>query len=243
MKIIAVIPARYNSSRFVGKPLALIKGRPMIQWVYESVSSVDIIQNTIVATDDVRIYEAVLSFGGKSVMTGDFSCGTERVADVCKNIDFDIVLNIQGDEPMVQRKSIESLVSSFDDKTVEIATLRRKINDENELTDPNIAKLIIDKNEDVIYFSRCTIPYNRDGENKITYWKHIGMYGFTKRGIEKFVKLPEGMLERAECLEQLRALENGMKIRSSETMFQSIGVDLPEHINLVEQEMCRNGNI
>lgn len=241
-KIISIIPARYQSSRFPGKPLALILGKPMIQWVYEKVSAINQISDVYIATDDMRIYDAVTAFGGKAIMTGACACGSERVYQAGKEIDCDIVLNIQGDEPMIKTEMIEDLLSAFNDPNVQMATLKKEITSKSDIENPNIAKLITDSSQNAIYFSRSTIPYNRDGRNDVKYYKHIGVYGYTKDFLEKFVELPQSPLEEAEQLEQLRAIENGYKIRVVETKYQSIGVDLPEHIALVEEEM-KNENL
>ena len=239
--VISIIPARYQSSRFPGKPLAEILGKPMIQWVYERVSSVPEIADVYVATDDQRIYDTVLGFDGKAIMTGECSCGSDRVYQACENIEADIILNIQGDEPMIKTEMIEDLISAFDDPEVKMATLKKEITAEADINNPNIAKLITDENNNAIYFSRSTIPYNRDGRDDIKYYKHIGVYGYTKEFLKTFVSLPQSSLENAEQLEQLRAIENGYKIRVIETQYQSIGVDLPEHIAIVEEEMKREG--
>lgn len=239
-KIIALIPARYQSSRFPGKPLAAICGKPMIQWVYESVSRVEEIEQVYVATDDARIYDAVLSFGGKAIMTGDCSCGTDRVYQASKDIDCDVILNIQGDEPLIKGEMIKDLISAFADEAVVMATLKKKIERPADVEDPNVVKVITDCNGDAIYFSRYGIPYNRDGKDEVTYYRHIGAYGYTKEFLEKYVALPASALENTEKLEQLRVLENGYRIRVKETVYQSIGVDMPEHIALVEEEINRN---
>jgi len=242
-KIIAIIPARYSSSRFPGKPLALILGKPMIQWVYERVNQVEEIQGVYVATDDQRIYDEVIKFGGKAIMTGNHNCGGNRLAEAASKIqeEFDIVLNIQGDEPMIKTEMIKDLISAFDDQEVYMATLKKRIYSDEEINNPNIAKLITDKNGYAIYFSRSTIPFNRDGIKDIKYYKHIGVYGYTKEFLQVFASIPQSSLEVSEQLEQLRALENGYKIKVIETMHQSIGVDLPEHIQLVEQELKKEG--
>lgn len=240
-KIISIIPARYQSSRFPGKPLALINGKSMIQWVYERVSSVPEIEEVYVATDDQRIFDAIESFGGKAIMTGECVCGSDRVYQACRYLDADIILNIQGDEPMIKTEMIRDLISAFNDPEVKMATLKKEITSESDINNPNIAKLITDENSNAIYFSRSTIPYNRDGRDDIKYYKHIGVYGYTKDFLKTFVSLPQSSLENAEQLEQLRAIENGYKIRVIETQHQSIGVDLPEHIAIVEEEMKREG--
>lgn len=237
MKIIAIIPSRYKSSRFPGKPLALICGKPMVQYVYETTSDIDAVSQTYIATDDKRIYDTVCGFGGKAIMTGDCSCGADRVAQACRNIDCDVVLNIQGDEPLIKKEMILELISCFNDSSVKMATLKKEITLQSEINDPNIAKVITDINDDAIYFSRNAIPFNRDGIDGVKYYKHIGIYGYTKDFLLHFAELPRSEHEKAEELEQLRAIDNGFKIRVKETKYQSFGVDLPEHIQLIEKEI------
>lgn len=240
-KIIAVIPARYSSSRFPGKPLANICGKPMIQWVYERVKSVNEIDAVYVATDDIRIFKTVESFNGQAVITGECSCGTERVYQACKDVEADIVLNVQGDEPLIRPEMIGILIEAFNDSDAQMATLKKKITDAEELNNPNVVKVITDMNEDAIYFSRFAIPYDREKEGKINRYRHIGIYGYRKSFLEKYIALPQTDLEKTECLEQLRAIENGYKIRVKETIYQSIGVDQPSDIALVEEQMKREG--
>lgn len=243
MKIIAIIPARYSSSRFPGKPLENICGKPMIQWVYESVNSVNEINAVYVATDDVRIFRAVESFNGKAIMTGECSCGTERVYQACKDIEADIILNVQGDEPLIKREMIGSLIEAFCDPSVQMATLKKKIVNLKELDNPNVVKVITDKFGDAIYFSRFAIPYDREKKSKTGKYKHVGIYGYKKSFLEKFIALPQASLEKAESLEQLRAIENGYKIRVKETIYQSIGVDTPSDIVRVEEQMKKEGYV
>ncbi|MCU6760819.1 3-deoxy-manno-octulosonate cytidylyltransferase [uncultured Roseburia sp.] len=233
-KIISVIPARYQSSRFPGKPLAKICGKPMIQWVYEQVKSVREISDVYVATDDQRIYDTVLGFGGKVIMTGDCTCGSERVYQACQYLEADIVLNIQGDEPLIKKEMILDLISAFNDPDVYMATLKKRIVQLNDINNSNIVKVITNSSDNAIYFSRSIVPYNRDQLDEISYYKHVGVYGYKKEFLAKFVKLPKTKLEICENLEQLRAIENDYKIRVIETEHDSIGVDLPEHINIVE---------
>lgn len=237
MKIVGIIPARYQSSRFPGKPLADICGKPMIEWVYSTISRIKPISETIVATDDERIFNTVQKFGGKAIMTGECACGSERVAQACKDINCDVVLNIQGDEPMIKAEMISDLISAFNDPSVNMATLKKRIISPDEINNPNIAKLITDSNNNAIYFSRSVIPYNRDDIDNVRYYKHIGVYGYRKDFLLKIAQLPRSPLECAEELEQLRVLENGYAIRVVETQYQSIGVDLPEHIAMIEKEM------
>lgn len=240
-KVIAIIPARYSSSRFPGKPLAKIKGRPMIQWVYETVSKIEKIDEIYVATDDIRIAECIEAFNGKYIITSDkHNSGSDRIAECAVKLgihDDDIILNIQGDEPMIKEEMIKELISAFDDEEVYMATLKKETSDENEVNDPNVVKVITDINNNAIYFSRSTIPNNRENIDSIKYFKHIGVYGYKKSFLIKFTELKESNLELIEKLEQLRAIENGFKIRVLETKYQTIGVDLPEHIELVEKEL------
>ena len=239
MNILAVIPSRYGSSRFPGKPLARICGKPMIQWVYERVKGVNEIEEVFVATDDERILKVVDTFGGKAVMTGECACGTDRVYEASKDLDANIVLNIQGDEPLIKPEMIRDLIHAFDDPSVMMATLKKEMISE-DVNDPNIVKVITDNNGDAVYFSRSIIPYNRDERKTVRYYKHIGIYGYTKEYLSKFVTLPQSELETTEKLEQLRSLEHGFKIRVVETKYQSIAVDLPEHISLIENEITKN---
>ncbi len=233
-KVVAVIPARYQSSRFPGKPLAKIAGKTMIERVYKQVSEVPEIEEILVATDDIRIIDAVTAFGGKAVMTGECSCGTERVYEAVKDTAYDIVINVQGDEPLIQKGMIQDLIITFEDEKVYMATLKRKITLQEDIDNPNVVKVIADKNDNAIYFSRHPIPYNRDGI-EATYYKHIGLYGYAKDFLSEYVKMPKSSLEKCENLEQLRVLENGFNIRVKETQYESIGVDLPEHIAQVER--------
>lgn len=237
MKKIVLIPSRFGSSRFPGKPLALISGKPMIQWVYENVKKVNDIDDIYVATDDNRIFEAVVRFGGKALMTSsEHTCGTDRLAE-CVNIlalkDEDIVLNIQGDEPLIRPEMVMDLISTFDDESVYMGTLKKRIEEEEERLNPNVVKVITDINGDAIYFSRFTLPYERDGKRRVHY-KHVGTYGYKVWFLKRFSKMPKTELEIAESLEQLRVIENGLKIRVKETQWQTVGVDTPEQIEVVE---------
>lgn len=237
-KIIAIIPSRYGSSRFPGKPLALIHGKPMIQRVYENVQKVNSLSAVYVATDDQRICDCVTSFGGKALMTSDkHTCGTDRLAECAKilNLDStDVVLNIQGDEPLIRTEMIVDLIRCFDDPDVYMGTLKKEITDENELNNPNVVKVITNVEGDAIYFSRYCLPYERDSQ-KAKHFKHIGAYGYTVEFLLKYSAMPRTSLEIAESLEQLRVLENGFKIRVNETKYQTIGVDTPEQIVQVEE--------
>lgn len=239
MKFIGIIPARYESTRFPGKPLALLNDKPMIQWVYENVSKA--LQHVWVATDDARIFDAVTDFGGKAIKTRTtHQSGTDRCAEaaqiLAEKINFDVVINVQGDEPFIQPEQIELLKTCFDDNT-EIATLIKKIeNSDEELFNPNRPKVVLNKNAEALYFSRSPIPYLRGHAetnwlSKNTYWAHIGMYAYTSDVLQQITRLDQGTLEQAESLEQLRWLENGFKIKTAVTIHQSIGIDTPNDLN------------
>lgn len=234
--IVAVIPARYQSSRFPGKPLAIIDGKIMIQRVYEQVKKVEGIKEVIVATDDKSIYDAVKQFQGKAVMTGECSCGTERVYEAVKDYQCDIVINVQGDEPLIKPEMIKELIMTFEDDRVVMATLCKKMSFA-DVNNPNIVKVVRDRNGDALYFSRYGIPFNRDIKSNIKYFKHIGIYGYTKDFLEKYMGMAKTPLEEAENLEQLRVLEYGYKIRVKETEYESIGVDTAEDILRIEREI------
>lgn len=239
-RIIAVIPARYQSTRFPGKPLALIDGKPMIQRVYERVSSVEEISQVLVATDDQRIHDCVINFGGTCVMTGKCSCGTERVYEAVKNKECDIVLNVQGDEPLIKKEMILDLLSIFEenaDMYIPMATLKKEITEKSDIENPNIVKVVTDKKGKALYFSRYPIPYNRDETQDISYYKHIGIYGYDRGFLGKYVSMERSPLEIGENLEQLRVLENGYDIYVKRTEYDSIGVDLEEHIKKIEEAL------
>lgn len=238
-KTVTVIPARYQSSRFPGKPLAMIAGKAMIQRVYEQLGQAAGIDKIIVATDDERIYNAVGQFNGIAVMTGECSCGTERVYEAVKDCTCDIVINVQGDEPLIKPEMVEELITAFADDSVVMATLCKEITSDADVNNPNIVKVVRDKNEDALYFSRYPVPYNRDGRKDVKYFKHIGIYGYKKDFLKEYVQMKRTPLELAENLEQLRVLENGCKIRVIETQYDSIGVDTPEDIFKIEKEMER----
>lgn len=237
-KFIGIIPARYASTRFPGKPLADMKGKPMIQRVYEQVQKV--LDNVWVATDDERIEEAVLTFGGQVVMTsGQHTSGTDRCYEAfCKvGEGYDIIVNIQGDEPFIQPSQIEALKNCFEDETVQIATLVKpfKATDdfEKDLFTANTPKVVLNKKQEAMYFSRSIIPYIRGKQHTEwlkahTFYKHIGLYAYRADVLQEITSLPPSMLEQAESLEQLRWLENGYKIKTGITEVETVGIDTPE---------------
>lgn len=237
MKFIAIIPARYASTRFPGKPLADMGGKPMIQRVYEQVKRA--VHDVWVATDDSRIFETVQSFGGKAVMTStDHRSGTDRIQEAYSKIgeDFDVVINVQGDEPFIQTEQIESLKECFDSKDVQLATLVKPFKKEDGfdvLFNPNSPKVVINKKSEAIYFSRSIVPYIRDAHHtewldKHIFYKHIGMYAYRVDVLKEITQLPQSSLEKAESLEQLRWIENGYRIRVGYTDVETIGIDTPE---------------
>jgi 3-deoxy-manno-octulosonate cytidylyltransferase (CMP-KDO synthetase) len=236
----AIIPARYASSRFPGKPLAFIGNKTMIQRVYEqSCKSLDLVY---VATDDDRIYNAVIQFGGKAVMTSpNHKSGTDRCAEAAFRIEtetglpIDIVINVQGDEPFIKPEQIEMLKNCFTAENVEIATLIREVKPGEDLFNPNQPKVIINKDRDAIYFSRAAIPFIRDAEKddwslKHVYYKHIGLYAYRTEILKKLTVLAPSPLELTESLEQNRWIENGFRIRTAVTLWESIGIDTPEDL-------------
>ena len=237
MKFIGIIPARYQSTRFPGKPLVIIDNKPMIQWVYENVEKA--VNEVWVATDDERIFNAVERFGGKAVETlSTHQSGTDRCAEaaikIAEKTDFDVVINVQGDEPFIQPRQIELLKSCFS-TDADIATLIKRIERNEELFNPNRPKVVTDNQQNALYFSRSTIPFVRGSETEDwlsaqIFWAHIGMYAYKADVLQKISKLKQSILEKAESLEQLRWLENGFKIKTAVTEHQSIGIDTPEDL-------------
>lgn len=238
MNFIGIIPARFQSTRFPGKPLANLGGKPIIQWVYENAKKA--LDHVFVATDDERIYQAVEAFGGKAVFTSpNHQSGTDRCAEaalkVAESLKFDVVINIQGDEPFIRPKQIDGLKACFDSPLAEIATLIKPITNAAEITNTNRPKVVINKNQEAMYFSRSSIPFVRDSKpeewiNRNTFFSHIGMYAYRFDILLELTKLPIGILEKAESLEQLRWLENGYRIKTAQTSFENIGIDTPEDL-------------
>lgn len=241
MKIVGIIPARYNSVRFPGKPLIDILGKPMIQHVYERAAQVALFQQVIVATDDVRIQQAVQHFGGQVQMTSaDHQTGTDRLAEVAQSLDADIVVNVQGDEPFIAPEMIEQAIQPLlEDAAVAIGTLKHPITMPEELFNPNVVKVVTDIAQRAIYFSRSPIPHikgkdmRRDPFPTAFFYRHIGLYAYRRDFLLKFITLPHTPLEIAEGLEQLRALEHGYIVEVVETDQESVGVDTPEDVEKI----------
>lgn len=235
-RILGIIPARYASTRFPGKPLIDIGGKSMIQRVYEQCQKTSVLSDVMVATDDERIANHVKAFGGKVMMTAEHhQSGTDRCAEVLSKLmeTCDVVINIQGDEPFINPKQIELLAAAFDEPTVQIATLIKKIKDEEEVKNPNVVKAIANKHGEAIYFSRSPIPYRRNPGVQITYFKHVGIYAYRADVLPELTQLPLGLLEQAESLEQLRWVENGYKIGLRETDLETIAIDTPDDLERV----------
>ncbi len=251
MNILALIPARYGSSRFPGKPLAIVNGKPMIQRVYEQ--TVKAFPNACVATDDERIYNAVKEFGGKVVMTStSHNSGTDRCYEALKNYmqesgeTFDIVINVQGDEPYIHPEQLMQLEGCFNDPSVELATLVKRVKDKRELFNQNSPKVILDKDKNAIYFSRTPIPFPRDIDvtdeyvQNTPYFRHIGLYGYRADTLAKICSMPQSFLEKTEKLEQLRWIENGLKIRVAETEYETHAVDTLEDLEYLNSKIDWN---
>ena len=251
-KVIAVVPARWASSRFPGKPLALIKGKPMVQWVFEQACKAKSVSEVIIATDDDRIFKAVNGFGGNAVMTSlDHESGTDRIAEVVRDRECEIVVNVQGDEPLIPPGNIDRIVQPLLEGALEsTVTLRILIKTRDELMDRNITKVVVDSSNSALYFSKAPIPWDRDewgGDSmqnssfdplKPFWYKHIGLYAYRKKFLMEFGGLPESGLEKIEKLEQLRILEGGFKIKVVETDLDSIGVDSEADLAMIEKRLA-----
>lgn len=238
MNIIGIIPARYASTRFPGKPLIDIGGKSMIQRVYEQCKQAETLSDVIVATDDERIAQHVKSFGGKVVMTKpEHQSGTDRCAEVIQTYTglCDAVINIQGDEPFIDPTQIDALAFAFHDPHVQLATMKKKMTIEADIQNPNMVKVISNHQGEAIYFSRSPIPYRRNPETQIEYFKHIGIYGYRKAALLEITQLPAGRLEMAENLEQLRWIEQNYRITLVETNIENIAIDTPDDLARVEK--------
>jgi 3-deoxy-manno-octulosonate cytidylyltransferase (CMP-KDO synthetase) len=245
MKILGIIPARFASTRFPGKPLAEISEKPMIQWVFERTSRA--FEHVYVATDDERIQKAVESFGGKVVKTSAMhQSGTDRCAEALDivenltNIKFDIVVNVQGDEPFIQPEQLKKVVTCFNDPQVQIATLVKQFSINEDIFNPNSPKVILNNNSEAIYFSRSAIPFMRSRDKSDwpvnhPYYKHIGLYAYRTDVLKEITKLKQSMLEIAESLEQLRWIENGYRIKVEKTDMETLSVDTPEDLEKVKK--------
>ena len=241
MKFIGIIPARYASTRFPGKPLAILGGKPVIQRVYEQVVSV--LGEAYVATDDDRIFQVVEQFGGRAVMTrNDHKSGTDRIEEAAQKLhtDADVIINVQGDEPFIQKSQLETVKHLFDDPQTQIATLGKPFESMEAVENPNSPKIVTDINGYALYFSRSVIPYIRGKEQAewlqhFPFLKHIGLYAYRREVLSQITKLPQSPLEIAESLEQLRWLQNGYRIKVGLTNVETVGIDTPEDLARAEQ--------
>lgn len=248
-QILAVIPARFASTRFPGKPLALIHSHPMIEWVYHRVLKARRVTSVCVATDDARIRKTVESFGGQVVMTSRrHRSGTDRIAEVARHVRYPVIVNVQGDEPLIDPRAIDTAVRGFlrSSDQCSVATLKTPIRREEELDDPNVVKVVTNSEGEALYFSRAPIPHVRhassrrlDFSRQKTFFKHLGLYVYNRSFLLEWPKLKISPLEELESLEQLRVLENGYKIKVLETSFSSPSVDTPPDVYVVKQEIAR----
>ncbi|MCK8824276.1 3-deoxy-manno-octulosonate cytidylyltransferase [Fuchsiella alkaliacetigena] len=237
MEVVGIIPARYASTRLPGKPLVNINGKTMVEHVYRNSAQARVLDRVIVATDDQRIKSTVEDFGGQALMTAPtHQTGTDRLAEAAAKLEAEIVVNIQGDEPLIKAEMIEEAVEPLlVDPTLQMATLKRELKEEERLTDPNLVKVVTDQEGDALYFSRARIPHNRGAAAK--FYEHVGLYVYRRDFLLTFSELASTPLEKAESLEQLRALENGYRIKVVETEYTSIGVDTEEDLQLVREIM------
>ena len=248
MQVTAIIPARFASSRLPGKPLADINGKPMIQWVYERTVCARHVGEVIVATDDRRIFESVEGFGGKVLMTrADHSSGTDRLAEVAEKINADIIVNVQGDEPLIDARMIDQAIEPFlAAGSLQMGTLKSPLTRIEDFSNPNVVKVVTDRNGFALYFSRSPLPWPRDFAlrdetllERIPVFKHVGLYVYRRDFLLAFASMTRSPLEIAESLEQLRALENGIRIKVVETSFNSHGVDTAEDLERVRKILAR----
>lgn len=231
-KTAIIIPARYGSSRLEGKPLIEVEGKPIIQWVYEKAQMSKLADMIIVATDDERIFKAVKDFGGTVEMTSvNHKCGSDRIREVVdRHPEISYIVNLQGDEPLIKPESIDDVIKNVkDDDRADISTLIRKLHDSSEIENSNLVKCVKDLNGFALYFSRSKIPYERNS-GVADFWGHLGIYGYKRDALKRMTELPQSPLEKTESLEQLRALENGMKIKTSVVDFIPIGIDTADDL-------------
>lgn len=253
MKVTAIIPARFASTRFAGKPLADILGKPMVQHVYERAAQAALVSDVIIATDDERIAAVVHAFGGKVQMTSkEHETGTDRLAEVAARLDSELIVNVQGDEPMIDPAMIDAAIRPLlDDASIEMGTLKSRITRREDYLNPNVVKVVTDGRGFALYFSRSPLPYFRDLADRLAdrdfsgggvlSYKHVGLYVYRRDFLLRYSRMPQTPLEHGEKLEQLRALENGHRIVVVETEFESIGVDTPEDLEKVIKRLKAKG--
>ena len=238
MKILGIIPARYASTRFPGKPLAMIRNKPMLSWVWEAATNSKLINRVVIATDSEEICNYCKTIGAEAFLSpSDLSSGTDRLIFTMKhyNLDYDLILNIQGDEPLITSDAIDKLITEFSQSEADVGTIIKKITNKDEIFNPSVVKVVIDSKNNALYFSRSTIPHLRDiSQNdyleEFTFWKHIGIYAYTKKSLELFSALSESILEKAEKLEQLRLMQAGAKYKCVEIDIDLMSIDTQEDL-------------
>ncbi|MCF8340886.1 MAG: 3-deoxy-manno-octulosonate cytidylyltransferase [Chitinophagaceae bacterium] len=231
MRIIAVIPARYAATRFPGKLMQLLGNYTVIAQTYKNTVATGLFDDVFVATDSAIIFDEIISNGGKAIMSiKNHESGSDRIAEAIVNIDADVVVNVQGDEPFIHPQSLKDLIQVFSNPNAQVASMMHELHSIEEINNPNIVKVVIDKENNALYFSRSVIPYNRNNDFPTTYQRHIGVYAYRKSMLLEFVQWPLSVLEQIEKLEQLRYLENGVKIKMVSTSFTGIGIDTPEDL-------------
>jgi 3-deoxy-manno-octulosonate cytidylyltransferase (CMP-KDO synthetase) len=235
MKKIALIPARFEATRFRGKLMAELKGKSVIRHTYDATVVTGLFDEVAVVTDSNVIYDEITSHGGKAIMSQkQHESGSDRIAEAAENMDGDIIVNVQGDTPFVKKEPLEKLLAQFNDRTVEVASLMQPLTDEKLIADPNYVKVVVDKNMNSLFFSRSIIPYPRNKDLPVSYYEHIGVYAFRKQALINFTKWPATPLENAEKIECLRYLENGVPLRMVVTSFMGIEIDTPEDLKKAE---------
>jgi len=237
MIIVAVIPARYAATRFPGKLMQMLGNKTIIRHVYDNTVSTGLFNDVFVVTDSEIIYKEIKDGGGKVIMSKKgHESGSDRIAEAVAEMNIDVIVNVQGDEPFIKKEPLEKLVHLFNDDKIEVASLMRKISKE-EATNPNNVKVVTDRSGYALYFSRSIVPYQRDERSNAEYFLHVGVYAYKKDALITFTKLPQSSLEKIEKLEQLRYLENGIKIKMAETDYNNIAIDTPEDLERAKSSL------
>ncbi|AVM54295.1 3-deoxy-manno-octulosonate cytidylyltransferase [Capnocytophaga sp. oral taxon 864] len=241
MKLIAMIPARYGATRFPAKLMQDLCGKPVIVHTYERVADTRLFDEVYVVTDDDRIEEAIREVGGKVIRSKkEHNSGSDRLAEASRDLDVDIIVNVQGDEPFTDKENLQKVIDIFAKdltKSIAVASLMERITDPDDIANPNNVKVVVNKFGEALYFSRNIIPFPRDPNTKVSYYKHIGIYAYRKEALQQFTELPPSLLEETEKLEQLRYLENGFKIRLALTDIPTIGIDTPEDLERARKRL------
>lgn len=240
-KIIAVIPARYAATRFPAKLMQILGNKPVIAHTYDAAKNSGLFNDVIVVTDSEIIFNEITNRGGKAMMSvKEHESGTDRIAEAVRELDVDVIVNVQGDEPFIQKEPLEKLVRLFDDEKVQVASLMRRFENNTDVQNPNMVKVVTNKNGKALYFSRSPIPYQRDENFTANYFLHVGVYAFTKEALLTFTTWPQSIVEQTEKLEQLRFLDNGFDIYMAETSYKNIAIDTPEDLKAAEEILKRD---